>query len=85
MLKKYLSSLTKEELIEEICSLSRRFKQVHEYYQGSLRAETKQRMYLLHTRSVSDGSFSLVAVILAQCVWVRHVSRSKSLPRCRLM
>jgi len=36
MLKKYLSSLTKEELIEEICSLSRRFKQVHEYYQARL-------------------------------------------------
>ncbi len=33
MLKKYLSNLTKEELIEEIRLLGRRFKQVNEYYQ----------------------------------------------------
>lgn len=36
MLKQYLANMTKEELIEEIRQLSRRFKQVNEYYQARL-------------------------------------------------
>lgn len=36
MLQKYLSNLTKEELVEEIRQLAKRFKQVNEYYKARL-------------------------------------------------
>jgi hypothetical protein len=58
MLKKYLSSLTKEELIEEICSLSRRFKQVHEYYQARLEPNKTEDVLAAYKERVGREFFT---------------------------
>ncbi len=58
MLKQYLANMTKEELIEEIRQLSRRFKQVDEYYQGRFEPHKTEDVLAAYKRRVKHVFFT---------------------------
>lgn len=58
MLKQYLANMTKEELIEEIRQLSRRFKQVDEYYQARFEPHKTEDVLATYKRRVKHEFFT---------------------------
>lgn len=58
MLKQYLVNMTKEELIEEIQQLNRRFRQVKEYYQARLEPHKTEDVLVSYKERVKREFFT---------------------------